>query len=500
MKKILATLSLIFASVAIFVGTTIFVPTLLEPDDGDGDLMPDVELDWEAVAGSVNIYYEIQIANDENFSDPFSANTDLTAFNAPILNFATTYYWRVRAIDGDLTSDWSEVWAFTIIDVFDLDKPRNNATDVDPDERLEWKGQSSRIDLSGFESFEIQLDTSENFNSEPPYHIVIIEDAELLYDDNEGHYESSNLLFGEKFFWRVRGIHQNDVMDWSEVYNFTVIDGTELDEPTEGEIIDPAVTFKWDKVDGINNYLFQISQDENFQSAPTTTVYDDEIDSDTLTFGATYFWRVAVAHDLDVSDYTEPWSVTVVSEPTLDAPENNSTNVDTRPQLKWKAMSGPTAFTLQISYSEDFNNAQTVTLENTNNPSTEKYTIPSAIDSAKVVYWRVKALINDEQESDWSEVWKFTIAGTGIEEAELFDNISIFPNPSNGNFTLTLDNAEGDDIELQILDMVGKVVYNETISLTGITTKNIKSSLPEGIYVLKLIKGDETYTDKITIQ
>jgi hypothetical protein len=501
MKRILATLSLIFASVAIFAGTTIFVPTLLAPDDEAEYQMADVLLDWEAVAGSTAIYYEVQIDTDNTFPNPQSFDVELSAMNAPALHFGVTYFWRVRAIDGGEKSDWSEVWSFTTLDAFELDRPRDGSDEIDPNERLEWKGKSSRIDLSGFEYFEIQLDTSENFNSASPYHIVYFEEAAPLYDDDEGKLDSHDLLFGETFFWRVRGMHEGDTMEWSEVFSFEVIPFTELKDPDDEEFVDPLVNFRWDAINGVDHYLFQISEDPEFASVPTITLSDREYDSDTLEFGTTYYWRVALSHDLDISEYTEPWSINVFGAPVLDAPSDGSTNIVTRPELKWDAMAGPTAFTIQLSYNDpSFNNAQTITVENGNNTSVEKYQLTSEIDSATTVYWRVRALINDEQISDWSEEWMFTIAGTGIEEAENAANLQVYPNPSNGDFTVTFDKAEGENVELQVIDMVGKVVYEETLNFANGTTQQINTALPEGVYILKLHKGEETYTDKITIR
>ena len=58
------------------------------------------------------------------------------------------------------------------------------------------------------------------------------------------------------------------------------------------------------------------------------------------------------------------------------------------------------------------------------------------------------------------------------------DKIAIFPNPSNGIFTLKFRTEETDDVELSVYDVLGRTLqtYNtintNTISLTGIQKAN----------------------------
>ncbi|MDY0286798.1 MAG: hypothetical protein RBR21_11745, partial [Bacteroidales bacterium] len=131
MKKILATFSLIFVSVTLFAGTLVYAPLLVAPNDGAENLMPDTELDWTAVAGaSTSIYYEIQIDNENTFPDPYTTTSIFTAIDAPKLNFGEVFFWRVRAVDGDEISSWSEIRSFSTIAAFLLDRPRNDATNA----------------------------------------------------------------------------------------------------------------------------------------------------------------------------------------------------------------------------------------------------------------------------------------------------------------------------------------------------------------------------------
>ena len=65
----------------------------------------------------------------------------------------------------------------------------------------------------------------------------------------------------------------------------------------------------------------------------------------------------------------------------------------------------------------------------------------------------------------------------GIEENKT-SNVNVYPNPSNGNFTI--DNLTPGK-PLDIYDMTGKVVYH-TISFN---TMNINLNVSPGVYMIK---------------
>ena len=85
-----------------------------------------------------------------------------------------------------------------------------------------------------------------------------------------------------------------------------------------------------------------------------------------------------------------------------------------------------------------------------------------------------------------------------VEELEEQNRISIYPNPSTGQFTI--ESEEGKLIEnIQIHSTDGRLIY---------THENLKKSkaemhlehLPKGIYFLKAKIGSELVHDKIVIE
>ncbi len=96
----------------------------------------------------------------------------------------------------------------------------------------------------------------------------------------------------------------------------------------------------------------------------------------------------------------------------------------------------------------------------------------------------------------------FLDACTGIGEKSKDITISVFPNPSNGEFTLELNSAKSVVADLTITNNLGMKVYAEKeVAINGKTLKNLSlSGLSSGIYLLALQSGDVKITQKILIK
>jgi hypothetical protein len=83
------------------------------------------------------------------------------------------------------------------------------------------------------------------------------------------------------------------------------------------------------------------------------------------------------------------------------------------------------------------------------------------------------------------------------EEREMAGNISAYPNPNNGSFTLNTGTIEEKDI--YVYDVLGKIVFQKNKVTEKTIDINIPSS-PKGIYMVKVISDDRTETIKIINQ
>ena len=89
-------------------------------------------------------------------------------------------------------------------------------------------------------------------------------------------------------------------------------------------------------------------------------------------------------------------------------------------------------------------------------------------------------------------------AATGIEQVNSTpDDIRIYPNPTkDSRFTISLKNSAPES-QVQIYNLQGKLVYSSSLTKTESV---INSGLFDGIYVLKIINGQNLSVQKLIIK
>ena len=104
----------------------------------------------------------------------------------------------------------------------------------------------------------------------------------------------------------------------------------------------------------------------------------------------------------------------------------------------------------------------------------------------------------------WSDIWSFTTRPVdfGINEAT-FDasNINIYPNPNHGKLFVDITGEENADVSIYIMDLLGQVHVEENVMFgQGNTSRTFDvSNLANGLYIVRLTKGAQSYSYKITI-
>ena len=96
-----------------------------------------------------------------------------------------------------------------------------------------------------------------------------------------------------------------------------------------------------------------------------------------------------------------------------------------------------------------------------------------------------------------------SIFNMGIADiAQLEQFISVFPNPSNGEFTVNMEVPDGNGLVISLIDISGKTVHNENIGHYGGTfnkTFNLQH-LSAGVYTLSIRLDQGTVRRKLIIQ
>ena len=90
----------------------------------------------------------------------------------------------------------------------------------------------------------------------------------------------------------------------------------------------------------------------------------------------------------------------------------------------------------------------------------------------------------------------------GIQKPTLGDLLSIYPNPTNGDITITLSGNVNNTINsIEIIDLRGKQVYqlNNVLHRNGKSWSIDLSEQPSGMYFVTIISQDEMVSKKITL-
>ena len=91
---------------------------------------------------------------------------------------------------------------------------------------------------------------------------------------------------------------------------------------------------------------------------------------------------------------------------------------------------------------------------------------------------------------------------SGISELNTITDLRIFPNPTNKLFHVEMTLSESIDLQMQVMDIHGRIVYKESMNNLGNkVSKSIDlSDEPSGTYLLRFINGEQVKNRKIVLQ
>lgn len=91
---------------------------------------------------------------------------------------------------------------------------------------------------------------------------------------------------------------------------------------------------------------------------------------------------------------------------------------------------------------------------------------------------------------------------SSVSDLETITALKIYPNPARDVFYIEMELLESIDLQLQVMDIHGRVVQQETMQdLSRLVNKSIDlSDEPSGTYLLRFINGDQVRNAKIILQ
>jgi hypothetical protein len=90
----------------------------------------------------------------------------------------------------------------------------------------------------------------------------------------------------------------------------------------------------------------------------------------------------------------------------------------------------------------------------------------------------------------------------GVTElTELNVDVNVYPNPSNGNFTVDVTTITTEDVRIEVMNSLGQVVYTTTANkVHGQNLYNVDlSNVENGMYMVNVYTGKNITTQKITV-
>jgi len=111
----------------------------------------------------------------------------------------------------------------------------------------------------------------------------------------------------------------------------------------------------------------------------------------------------------------------------------------------------------------------------------------------------------DPQSQDYSLIITGNNLTLSVDENDLARKLAVYPNPSNGTFTITFEsnlNSVNNNVKVDVYDLQGRLVYNNNYANTSsifketITMENAKA----GVYMVNISEGNRTTSHKLVIE
>jgi hypothetical protein len=378
-----------WSEVRTFSRTFTSIPVLDLPADLTTTNQQSISFTWGAMPDV--LAYEFQLASDNGFATIIKTGIATSPTITQTISTQGTYYWRVRAKNGDYASDWSTPFSLTITQLpapvlltpvhFGL------ITTQDPVE-FSWEAVPNAT------HYQIYI------SQDPTFEFVWYQDDFVFGTTfTQAFYQSGT------YYWKVIPYQDNlgGVVSALNQFNVDYLPTPILTSPsTSITSYSNNVTFTWEPVVGATGYYVHIDNDPNPYSS---IIYDAETTSYTHTFQSqgTFYWRVSAYSDTAASDESETRIITIgIATPNLTAPVHQSTTTNNVITFTWDAVAGAPEYEIQIdSNASGYHPTiiQTVT--------TNSYTF-TAIEGATYT-WKVRAKGTGFNISNWSATRQVTL-------------------------------------------------------------------------------------------
>lgn len=300
---------------------------------------------WNSVAGVTN--YVIDVSTADDFSS-FVAGYKNLSVNETFkvvdgLSQGTTYYYRVKSENGSGTSESSETQsALTIPGAPEV----LSATDIlETSFTANWQSTTGaseyRLDVSEFSDFSEMIAGYEDLTVNGTSEDVI------------------GLLGGQTYYYRLRAVNTTGTSGQSsDIETLTLSPVPDVAEATDHSTT--SFTAHWQAVDGVEEYLLDVSTQEDF-SEMLEEYNNLEVDGSILahevsglTAGTSYYYRISAQNASGNSAHSESITTITIAEQTEITGFSDHTS--TKFRVSWEEVSGVETYELFVATDPNFNN------------------------------------------------------------------------------------------------------------------------------------------------
>jgi hypothetical protein len=94
----------------------------------------------------------------------------------------------------------------------------------------------------------------------------------------------------------------------------------------------------------------------------------------------------------------------------------------------------------------------------------------------------------------------FCISSVGVDENDISTLVNVFPNPAKDHFSILLGDNELEIASVNVVDIRGAVVLNETNIQQAVQTNINVSNLSQGVYFVNILTNQGTVTKKLVLK
>jgi len=244
-----------------------------------------------------------------------------------------------------------------------------------------------------------------------------------------------------------------------------------------------SIAFNWSKMEGVNEFRFQLSTNAGFQSMLADTIIEGRsLLINSLELNSNYFWKVYPILEHDNISWSDTWrfkTATSDVEPIVTELHSPELGEYVTPQdliFQWEAIHGVSQYYLQLARENDFNATLVDTLISTESLSVDE------LDNDNEYQWRVLP-VAESFTGHWSEINDFIL----VDENDVEKSKVSLVAPENQSEEIptevilewkklsdfehySVQLSEDESFETQVSDTVVQALSFEAESLSNSTT------------------------------